>query len=212
VGFFLARDFEMLEDGVRRHAYQLVLARPSDYPARAIRDRGYQLVTTTSGDGFVRFIVPKNSPLKSLREASGKRIAFPEDISYAARVAAATLRDIGVDIRKEKSVQYFRDQAAIGFVLEAGLADVGAVMSYSGVGRDWEKKGGRVLLDGPRQPYMPLVASPKVSAQEIAQVRAALLALDQSPAGQAVLKRVGVGGFEQRDPGDLARLLQWLGQ
>jgi phosphonate transport system substrate-binding protein len=211
VGFFLARDFEMLEDGVRRQAYHLVLARPSDYPARAMRDRGYQLVVTTRGDGYIRFIVPKDSPLKSVREISGRRIAFPEDISYAARVAAATLRDNGIEIGREKSVQHFRDQAAIGFVLEAGLADVGAVMSYSGVGRDWEKKGGRVLLDGPRKPYMPMVASPRVSAQELAQLRAALVALDQTPAGQAALKRIGIAGFEPREPGDLIALLKWLG-
>lgn len=211
VSFFLARDFEMLEDGVRRQAYHLVLARPSDYPARAMRDRGYQLVVTTRGDGYIRFIVPKDSPLKSVREVSGRRIAFPEDISYAARVATATLRDNGIDIGREKSVQYFRDQAAIGFVLEAGLADVGAVMSYSGVGRDWEKKGGRVLLDGPRKPYMPMVASPRVSAQELAQLRAALIALDQTPAGQATLKRIGIGGFEPREPGELIALLKWLG-
>jgi ABC-type phosphate/phosphonate transport system substrate-binding protein len=108
-------------------------------------------------------------------------------------------------------VQQFRDQAAIGFVLDAKLADVGAVMSYSGVGREWDKKG-RVLLDGPRQPYMPLVASPKVTAAELAQLRAALVTLDQTPAGQAILMRIGIPGFETRALKDLISLLNWLGQ
>lgn len=211
VRFFLARDFEMLEDGMKRNAYQLVLARPSDYPARAVRDYGYQLVTTVRGGGNIRVIVTKDSPLKSVQEIRGKRIAFPEDISYAARVATATLRDNGVDIRKEKSVQFFRDQAAIGFTLESKLADVGAVMSYSGVGRDWEKKGGRVLLDGPKQPYMPLVASPRVAVADIITLRNALIGLDQSPNGRAILQRVGVPGFESRDAKDLLTLLSWLG-
>jgi ABC-type phosphate/phosphonate transport system substrate-binding protein len=83
----------MLEQGVNRRAHHLLLARPSDYPARALRDRGCQLVVTTRGDGYIRFIVPKDSPLKSVAELRGRRIAFPEDILYAARVASATLRD-----------------------------------------------------------------------------------------------------------------------
>lgn len=209
--FFLARDFEMLEDGIRRNAYPLVLARPSDYPARAVRDHGYQLVTTVRGGGYIRFIVPGDSPLKGVQDLRGRRIAFPEGISYAARVATATLRDNGIDIRQEKSVQYFRDQAAIGFTLESKLADVGAVMSYSGVGRDWEKKGGKVLLDGPKQPYMPMVASPRVAVQDIVALRGALVTLDQSASGRTILQRVGVPGFESRDARDLHALLNWLG-
>ena len=41
------RDFRQLEDGMKGARFDLVMARPSDYPARGVRDYGYQAVTTT---------------------------------------------------------------------------------------------------------------------------------------------------------------------
>jgi hypothetical protein len=39
----LVREFSSLEDGMKTGAFDFVFARPSDYPARGIRDHGYHL-------------------------------------------------------------------------------------------------------------------------------------------------------------------------
>jgi hypothetical protein len=58
---------------------------------------------------------------------------------------------------------------------------------------------------------MPLVASPRVAVADILTLRNALIGLDQSPNGRAILQRVGVPGFEGREARDLLTLLSWLG-
>jgi ABC-type phosphate/phosphonate transport system substrate-binding protein len=195
---------------MRAGAYDFVLARPSDYPARGVRDYGYRLVVTTQPEGHVVFIVGKDSPLKTIADVRGKHLALPEQAAYMGRVASATLRDQGIDVKAEKA-SFHRDQEVIGYAVENGLAEVGAVASYSRVAREWEKKGGRFLFRGPSKPFMPLVAGKALTEQDVAKLRAALLAMDKSEDGKAILKRVGVKGFEQRDTQDLLDLLKWLG-
>lgn len=211
VVFYLARDFSSLEAGMREGRLDFVMARPSDYPARGIRDYGYSLVATTKGDGYVAVIVDKDSPIKAMADLSGKRLALPQDISYMGRMATAFLRDNKIDVKSEPSISYHRDQAVIGYAVEQKMADAGLVASYSNVARNWEKKGGRVIARGPLQPYMPIVAARTVSADEVAKLRRALLGMDKADDGRAILKRIGVPGFEERDPQDLLKLLRWLG-
>ena len=209
--FYLARDFASLESGMKDGRLDLIMARPSDYPARGIRDYGYQLVVTTRGDGYVMAIVGKNSTVKTLSDVSGRRIALPQEISYMGRMSRAFLRDNGIDVKKEPALSYHRDQAVIGYAVEQGMVEIGFVASYSGVGRQWAEKGGRVLAAGPPQPYMPIVAGKSIVAAELARLRTALLGLDKSDEGRAILKRMSITGFQERDPSDLLKLLTWLG-
>lgn len=211
VAVVLARDFGMLEKQMKHRAYDFVLARPSDYPARGVRDYGYSLVTITRGDGHAVFIVRKDSPLKDLGDLRGKAILLPEKAAYMSRVAVATLRDNGIDVAKEPAVQYQRDQAVIGYAVENGLADVGAVASYSGVAKNWEKKGGRILFRGSNRPYQPLIASPNVPHQDVEKLRAALVGLDQNEEGRLLLRRLGFAGFTQGREEEMLDLLKWLG-
>jgi ABC-type phosphate/phosphonate transport system substrate-binding protein len=59
---------------------------------------------------------------------------------------------------------------------------------------------------------VPLIASPKLSAAQIARVRAALIALDSSERGAAILKQIGVPGFKETSPEPFLELLKWLGE
>lgn len=46
-----AREFSALEDGMRSGRFDFVLARPSDYPARGMRDHGYRFVVSARPEG-----------------------------------------------------------------------------------------------------------------------------------------------------------------
>ena len=50
VNVVLVRDFATLEEGLKTSRYAFVMARPSDYPARGMRDSGYN---------YVRRVVPE---------------------------------------------------------------------------------------------------------------------------------------------------------
>jgi len=60
------------------------------------------------------------------------------------RIARAVMRDNRISLETEQ-VRNMGDQAAIGWSLEERFFDVGVVSSTSGVARNWEKNGGRVL-------------------------------------------------------------------
>lgn len=210
VNVVFAREFSALDEGIRSGRFDLVLARPSDYPARAMRDHGYRFVASAKPDGRCLVIVGRNSPLKTLAEAKGKRWVLPEQVSYMSKFCAAELRDQGIQVAAEK-VQYVREQGAVPFYIDNGFADVGGIASYSSVAKALDKSAQRVLHQSVAQPYFPLVAHARFSAAQVQAMQTALTGLPDSEAGREVLKAVGVQGFDTGSGERVQQLLRWLG-
>lgn len=203
------REFAQLEEGMKSGRFDFVMARPSDYPARGVRNYGYRYVAHAKPDGQCLVIVPKTSPLKTLAEARGKRWILPEQAAYMTKFCTAELRDQGIDLAKEK-VTYVREQASIGQYLQTNLADVGGVASYSGLARDWEKSGQTVLHRSTAQPYFPLVAGKGITPAQVEAVQKQLAAIEQVPTGTDILKSIGIEGFDVTGAKRLGDLLAWI--
>lgn len=209
VNVVFAREFSTLDEGTASGRLDLVFARPSDYPARAVRDHGYRFVASASPEGQCLVIVPKDSPIKSLADAKGKRWVLPEQVSYMSRFCTAELRDRGIVVAGEK-VQFVREQAAVPFHMQHRFADVGGVASYSGVAKKLDADGFRVLHASVKQPYFPAVANERVTPQQLRSIQAALAALPTTDEGKLVLKTIGVQGFDTTTGERLGKLLAWL--
>lgn len=205
----LAREFARLEASMKSGSYQLVMARPSDYPARAIRDYGYRLIATMKPEGQCYIVVKKDSPFQKIQDLKGKHFLFPEKIAYMSKFCRAALRDQGIKLEAEK-VTYMREQEAVAWGIKNGVADVGALASYSKSGKNWEKEGDRLLYQSPPQPYFPLVASKDVSPAEIAKIQAALQLMEQTEEGANLLSKIGIKGFNIEAEKRLLDLLTWL--
>jgi phosphonate transport system substrate-binding protein len=205
----LVRSFEQLEAGMKKGDFDMVMARPSDYPARGVRDYGYQLLATAKPEGQCFFIVEKSSPLKTIEDAKGKVIMFPEKIAYMTKFCQAELRDKGFNLATE-NVNYAKEQGAVGWSVESKLSDVGGVASYSGVAKNWEKNGNRVLHKAPPRPYFPIIAHKRVGPDKIAKLQKALDALDDNDDGKKVLQTMGIAGYIVEDNKRLLDLLAWL--
>ncbi len=203
-------DRNLLLDALKKQSYALLLARPNDVPAEAIRDYDYRPVVTEKEPARAFFIVKKDSPLKSIADVKGNSIVTPDRYSSIWRVANAMLRDNKISMANEK-VRTMHDDAAIGWSLESGFFDVGVINSISAVGRTWEKNGGRIIARSRDLPNMPLIASPELTAAQVAKLRAALLALNSNESGQAVLKRIGLTGFRETSSQEFLDFLKWLG-
>lgn len=204
------REFAALEKGMKENRFHFVVARPSDYPARGLRDYGYRFIATAAPDGHCLLAVPANSPLRSVGELRGRTFVMPEQVAYMTRLCRAELRDRGIDLDKER-VFYVREQGAIPFALENGIADVGGMASYSGAIRQWREKGHRVLHQSVSQPYMPVVGSPSLSEADVRAARAALLDLGADEDGRSFLRQLGIAGFVDTEEARLRKLLGWLG-
>lgn len=204
------RDIQVLHRSLETGAYALVLSRPADALAQAVRDYDYTPVVVSREPAYALFIVNKDSPLKTIADVRGKRIVTPDRYAYMWRIANAMLRDSNIIMAKEQ-VRAMRDQAAIAWSMENNFFDVGVVASFSPAGRTWEKKGGRVLAISPEVPNTPLIASRKVSPAQIAKLRDTLIALDSTDEGKAALKRINIAAFKPTSAQAFVNLLTWLG-
>lgn len=204
------RDARMLRKSVQSKSFALVLSRPADVLAEAVRDHGYQAVVVSREPAHALFIVKKESPLKTIADVKGKSILTPDRYAYMWRIANAVMRDNKIFMANEQ-VRAMSDQAAIGWSMEGGFFDVGVVASYSGVGRTWEKSGGRVLARSPEVPNTPIIASQRISAAQIQKLRTALVTLGTTESGAAILKDIGVPGFKEASSQAFIDLITWLG-
>jgi ABC-type phosphate/phosphonate transport system substrate-binding protein len=205
------RDRDKLKNSLKRQEYPLLLARPNDVPAEAIRDFGYRPIAMAKEPSQTLFIVPKDSPLKSIADVKGRTIVTPDAYSNMWRVANAMLRDANIIMANEK-VKAMRDQAAIGWSMENKFFDVGVINSISGVGRTWEKNGGRVIARSRELPNMPFIASPAISDEQIAKLRSAVMSLDGSDGGKTILKKIGINtGFQPATSQAFLDFLAWIG-
>ncbi len=212
IALVAVRDIMVLRRSVETGAYALAIARPADALAEAIRDYGYQPVVASKENAQALFIVLKDSPLRTIADIKGKRIVTPDRYAYMWRMANAMMRDAGIPMAKEQ-VRNMRDQAAIEWSIKEGFFDVGVVASFSGVGRTWEKKGGRVIARSREGPNTPLIASSKLSAVQVEKIRSALIALNSSEGGAVILKQIGViGGFKEASRAEFLDMLAWLGE
>jgi phosphonate transport system substrate-binding protein len=209
VTIVFAREFSMLEEGIQAKRFDLIFARPSDYPARAMRDQGYRYVVHANPDGQCYVVVKKDSPIKSLDQAKGKRWVFPEEISYMAKFCKAELRDQGINTRLEK-IAYTKEQSFVEKYLQANFADVGVVASYSGAGRGWEKRGDRVIHKSIAQPYFPLVAGKNIDAATLGAIQSSLVDLQNQTEGKRILADLGLQRFDASGAEKLSALPAWL--
>ena len=202
--------FPRLESGIAEQRFDLVMARPADYTARAIRDHGYRYVAQVKPDVSCVYVVPKGSPLKSLADAKEKRIALPEKTSYMGQLCVAELRDAGVDAAGK--AQFVKEQAVVMYQLKEKNVDVGGISSHAkGVSPEaLEKAGLRELGRSRPQPYFPVIASKKMPPAQVEAVRKELLALSESPSGKALLAKLGLGGYVNGGDEKMRQLLAWL--
>jgi phosphonate transport system substrate-binding protein len=204
-----AREFDQLEQGMKTHRFDLVLARPSDYPARGMRLYGYQYVASAQPEGRC-YLIARDPAIRTPRDLHGRRIVLPEPAAYMTKFCRAELRELGIDLARE-NVQYVREQGAVAFYVENGFADVGGVASYSGVAKKWEQSRLPVVHRSRPQPYFPLIAAAHLGEAQCAEIRKALLAMGQSAPEQAVLKTLGIDAFDSQSGPRLLQLLEWLG-
>lgn len=210
VNVVYVRDFAVLAAGMRDGRFGLVLARPSDYPARGVRDHGYNAVATAEPQGQCLLVVKQDSPYKTLDDLKGKPIILPEAVAYMARFCSAELRDRGL-LALNPRITYVKEQAIIPFALKNGIKAVGGIASYSGVAKKLDELHLRVLHKSVQQPYMPLIANGRLGTEKVQAMQRELAAFNATDEGKAALKTWGATGFDTKQPQErLMKLLAWI--
>jgi hypothetical protein len=148
------------------------------------------------------------SPLKTLADAKGKRWVLPEQESYMSKFCAAELRDQGINILTERH-QFVREQGAVVFYLDNGLADVGAVACTRAPARPWPRAAtGYCIAVSPSPTSRSLPAAGLARTGPSHSSRTAGLATDRRRAW--ILQTIGIDAFDTDSGEPLKRLLRWL--
>jgi ABC-type phosphate/phosphonate transport system substrate-binding protein len=203
--------YPVLRKGLDEQQYDLAFVHPAHHSLLSLRDGKYHLVALTKGytDYKARFFISKNAKIKQPADIKGKRIGMPDADSITAVISRATMRDLGVDMAKAE-IRTTRYQDAVPFFVENGFSDVG-VTGSGAVVKDWQQKGGTVLIESKPVPIKHMIASAKMSEHDVEKVREVMLNLDKSDAGRKILAELGYSGYVGGDEQQLASIAKWLG-
>ena len=204
-------DYVKLRRNLEDLQYDLAFIHPAHHSLRAMRDQKYQLVALTKGftEYKARFLVKGDSLLKRPEDIKGRRLVMPDPDSITAWMVRATLRDLGIDPRKQ-AISTTRYQDAIPFMLDNGFNEIGSTAAGAVI-RDWQAKGGRVLFESRSVPIKHLIAGPRMSKGDIEKVRAFFLGLETSKENRKLLEKIGFQGFIAGNEQTLAEIAVWLG-
>ena len=133
-------------------------------------------------------IVPLGSPLSSIADLAGRRVALPSRSSYAGNwLAAAALPGAGLSLADLDSVHHFDyHQTVVHRVLD-GQFDAGVVRE--GVAQEFAGQGLRIIARSGPFPGAPLVVKAGSPHPAISEMKRLLLALDPRKAADAELTR-----------------------
>lgn len=203
--------YELLRRGLEHRRFDLAYVHPAHHSLRAVRDQGYRLVAVTQGftDYRAHFLVKTGTQITRPEDLRDQSIVMPDADSITAWMVRATLRDLGIDPARAplKTTRY---QDGIPFMLEQGFFPVGATASI-GVVKEWRARGGKVIFGSRPVPIKHVIVSPVLAAEDADIVRQVFLGLADADGGRALLKRLGLEGFEAPDLRVLEELGRWLG-
>ena len=205
-------DYPTLRTGLTDKAYDLAMVHPAHVSINAIKNSGYRLLVVTKGFENYRahFLVNADSPLKTLTDLKGSKMGAPDEDSITSWMTRAALREALGENAKQISFAYTRYQDAVPFFVENNLTRSGSTASSSVV-KAWTAKGGKVLFQSKPVPIKHIIASPKLTPEQLLTVRNYLLALDTTEEGKAKLVPTKYAGFSAYDSSAMMAIGTWLG-
>jgi phosphonate transport system substrate-binding protein len=203
--------YPKLREGLAAKEYDLALVHPAHLSITAIKKSGYKLVAVVKGfqKYTASFLVMADSSMQSLQDLRGKKLGAPDEDSITSWIMRATVRDAlgaGHDVK----FFYTRFQDAVPFMVENTFTQAGVTASASVV-KAWQAKGRRVLEKSKPVPIKHIIASPKLTPEQVQKVREYLVTLDTSEEGKKKLALTKYDGFAVFDEAELMAIGTWLG-
>jgi ABC-type phosphate/phosphonate transport system substrate-binding protein len=202
----ITRDRQRVYDWMERNQADVFLTNASDLAARALTSLGYSFIASGRPDVTVLF-VGKGAAIENLKTLSGNAISLPRGENMFGQVCNAELRDF---LGRQYTARPSNEYSAIVYAVENDLSPVGCIPSIAKARETLAAKGIKVLYEGRPQPALPAVGSPGLPAADRTIIAKTLSSYDESPAGESILKSLGVTGFTEGGEIRLRALNAWL--
>ena len=217
--------YDDLRAGCAKQEFDLAFVHPAHVSLTEIKSGRYRPVAWTVGftDYTVALLMEPNQSLKSIDDLKGRTLVTPDPDSITAWMVRAMLRVAKLpsieappkaattpqdpDIVRVIATRY---QDAVPFYIENGFAQVGATAAKSVI-KAWTDKGGKILVQSRSVPIKQFIASSKMSAEEQAKIREALIGMAHTKPGRDALEIVGYKGFVAPESQVESASIAWLG-
>ena len=203
--------YQNLREGLERQEYDLAFVHPAHVALEEIKTGKYRSIAWTSGftDYTVSLLMKAEQPFTTLDDLRGRTVVSPDPDSITAVMLRAMLRDNKFKPGEVKIITT-RYQDAVPFYVENGFAQSGATAAKSVV-QAWTASGGKVLVTSRPIPIKQVIASSKLSSEDVDRLRSLLTGLSQYESGLHILATAGYKGFVAPNPEVEQRAIAWLG-
>lgn len=163
--------------------YHILLAEKNQGYIPLIRDVGRKL------HGIL--VVRRDSPIKSIKELDGKKLAFPSPNALGASLLIRS--NLKNDFNIDFNPVYVKTHSSVYLNVLVKQVDAGGgVQKTLNLQKDNIKGALRVLHKTPKVAPHPLVVHPRVSAKIREEVKRTLLKLGENDIGRALLAKVPI--------------------
>lgn len=204
--------YNALRDALKQGQLDAAFIHPAHVSFESIKTGAYKSVAWTTGftEYKVSFLCKEPEPIKNWATVNGKALVTPDADSITAIMTRSMLRESKLNIATDVKLQVTRFQDAVPFYVDNGFASYGATASGAVI-KAWKDKGGKTCAQSRGMPIKHWIVSSKLSAEQAAGVRDALLTMDQSDLGKKALATSGYKGFIASDTEVEKTLTNWLG-
>ncbi len=204
--------YNALRDALKQGQLDAAFIHPAHVSFESIKTGTYKSVAWTTGftDYKVSFLCKEPEPIKNWTTVNGKALVTPDADSITAIMTRSMLRESKLNVATDVKLQVTRFQDAVPFYVDNGFAAYGATASGAVI-KAWKEKGGKTCAQSRGMPIKHWIVSSKMSDEQAASVREALLSMDKSELGQKALAASGYKGFIASDTDLEKTLTNWLG-
>lgn len=189
-----AKDIQTYQGHIMEGQYDIAYVNPNTYVA-ANKAKGYQAFAQEKGGrAFGIIVARKDGQIKQLSQLNGQTMAFPSTFAVMATILPLQqLEEQKITVKN----QYVVSMDSVYRSVAKGLFLAGGGESRTFGALDPEIRGQlTVLWQSIDLPPFPFFAHPRVKTNDLIKVQKAMLAMDQDPQGQALLKIVNIKGLE----------------
>lgn len=200
IRFSTARDIPTFEKRLARGEYDIAYMNPYHYTVFH-QVPGYQAIARQKDKrikGIV--VVHKDSPIQDIVELDKQKMAFPSPAAFAASIIPrAKMEQQGIEIIPN----YVSSHDSVYMNVARGFFPAGG-----GVMRTFNNSAPeirdqlKVLWTTPTYTPHAIAIHPRVNADTVAKIKAALLEMNQDPKGKALLKDINFKGIELAENAD----------
>jgi len=191
--------------------YDILYTAPHFFPLASSK-AGYRLIASVDSPGMHAVIaVQKDSPIKTIHDLAGKKLATVHTTSLATLLVRRFLSANGIDPDTDLTMVPTPTHNASLLSSYHGVTDASSLMQppYEAIGKQI-RDGMRIIARTENAPHIPIAVSPRIDENCARKISELLIGMNETDEGKSVLKHVRFTGFKQGNPDEYEKIRNLL--